>query len=413
MGERIELPPFGELAGALRLTTERLAHELAHPQEAAPDWSSMEWDIARAVAVMQGISMALAQLLRWQGPEGWQDFLSRQSEKSPHRHRKIGGLLQRIDAAARQQSIPVVALKGSALRTLGLFQDFSERPMGDVDLLVRPADLHAVACMLDHIGYALVLTKRRHVVFQPRDAASMAEFGESACNPIPIEVHTRISEELPASHVDITPRLWPLHVQPGINPYASHAALLSHLLLHCAGNMRAHALRLTQLRDIAKLAPKLAATDWQDLFDGADPWWMYPVLRMTERYFPASIPPAVLDTAHRHCPRRLRRAAGRMDLTTVSWSNLRINAFPGIEWSRSPLEALRFAKSRIAPSREALDELESAMKVLPGLQTIPWYGQGHLTRIMRWMFGRPPRVQTMRSVLDAMSSLPLTAPAPN
>jgi hypothetical protein len=102
-----------------------------------------------------------------------------------------------------------------------------------------------------------------------------------------------------------------------------------------------------------------------------------------------------------------------MDLTTVSWSNLRINAFPGIEWSRSPLEALRFAKSRIAPSREALDELESAMKVLPGLQTIPWYGQGHLTRIMRWMFGRPPRVQTMRSVLDAMSSRPLTAPAAN
>jgi hypothetical protein len=89
-------------------------------------------------------------------------------------------------------------------------------------------------------------------------------------------------------------------------------------------------------------------------------------------------------------------------LTDVSWSNLRIAAFPGIEWARSPLEALRFANSRILPGKAALGELESAVNLLPEMRTIPWYGQRHATRIVRWLFTRPPRVQTMRSVLDAL-----------
>jgi hypothetical protein len=192
-------------------------------------------------------------------------------------------------------------------------------------------------------------------------------------------------------------------VHPGINAYAGRAELLRHLLLHCAGNIRAHAMRLIQLRDVAQLALAMTSADWAVLLDHDDPWWMFPVLRLTGTYFPRSVPGVVLEMTRRRCPGWLRRAAGRMDLVTVSWSNLRIDALPGIEWSRSAFEALRFAKSRIAPSREALAELDFAVKVLPGLQAIPWYGQRHLTRIVRWLFGRPPRVQTMQSVLDALA----------
>jgi hypothetical protein len=93
-------------------------------------------------------------------------------------------------------------------------------------------------------------------------------------------------------------------------------------------------------------------------------------------------------------------------LTAVSWSNLRIDAFPGIEWSRAPLEALRYAKSRFAPSKVALDDLEYSNKTLPQLRTVPWYGQRHATRILRWLFTRPPRVQTISSVLEALSAQP-------
>lgn len=43
-------------------------------------------------------------------------------------------------------------------------------------------------------------------------------------------------------------------------------------------------------------------------------------------------------------------------------------------------------------------------KLLPEMRTIPWYGQRHATRIVRWLSTRPPRVQTMRSVLDALAA---------
>ena len=54
------LPPMTSVAAALRATTERLAGELANPGEAPPEWSAFEWRIARAVAVMHGISGLLA-----------------------------------------------------------------------------------------------------------------------------------------------------------------------------------------------------------------------------------------------------------------------------------------------------------------------------------------------------------------
>jgi hypothetical protein len=44
----------------------------------------------------------------------------------------------------------------------------------------------------------------------------------------------------------------------------------------------------------------------------------------------------------------------------VSWSNIRVEAFPGMEWSRTPREALKFMSSRVWPSREARSELRRA-----------------------------------------------------
>src|SRR5428012_5259 len=96
------------------------------------------------------------------------------------------------------------------------------------------------------------------------------------------------------------------------------------------------------------------------------------------------------------CPWLLRRAARRHRLADVSWSNIHIQAFPGIEWSTSPLEALRFIADRIWPSRAALAELRIAAATGAYATRIPWYGQSHVTRIVRWIFSQPPRVQTMQ-----------------
>jgi hypothetical protein len=104
------------------------------------------------------------------------------------------------------------------------------------------------------------------------------------------------------------------------------------------------------------------------------------------------------------CPRLLRVAAKRQSLTSVSWSNLHIHAFPGIAWSRTPVDALRFVRSRILPSRQSLAELDVARQAQPQLNQVPWYGLTHGRRIARWVFSQPPRVQTMVSVRAALEN---------
>ena len=133
------------------------------------------------------------------------------------------------------------------------------------------------------------------------------------------------------------------------------------------------------------------------------PWWAFAPMMLTARYYPAAIPPRVLTRLGIHCPSLLKRHTQRRGLVDVSWSNIHIEAFPGVEWSRTPGEAFQFMKSRIWPSREALRELSEAAAQIPGVSAVPWYGLSHGKRIVRWIFTRPPRVQTMVSVRAALS----------
>lgn len=406
---RDALPTFTTLRTALHVTTERLARELVQPSQVAPDWSDLEWNVARATAAMQGIAALLATSLQWKGPACWEDFLGEQLEQSARRYERIGWVLARIDAATRRHGVAVIALKGAALREFNLQRVPGERPMGDIDLLARPDQLEIVARALQSIGYEFSYASRRHQIFKAPQAVSAEGYAERALNPIPIEVHAVVAEELPFSVVDITARLWPAETECGIQHYSSTGALLCHLLLHCAGNMRAHVLRLSQLRDVAHLSARLRSADWQGFLGAApraDLWWIYPPLALSERYFPGHVPAEIVELARRNCPALLRRAVNQRDVTAVSWSNLRIDAFPGIEWSRTPLEALRYAKSRFAPSKVALDELAKSTEALPLLAAAPWYGQRHATRILRWLLTRPPRVQTIATVLAALNARP-------
>jgi hypothetical protein len=129
---------------------------------------------------------------------------------------------------------------------------------------------------------------------------------------------------------------------------------------------------------------------------------MSPVLDLAQRYYPDSFPGVIAEFRER-TPRWLRRATRHMTLTGLSWSNLRIAAFPGIQWARSPGEALRFMRSRVFPEPVALDELEFARQSQPALMQLPWYGIPHAQRMLRWAFTRAPRVQTVMSVQAALA----------
>jgi hypothetical protein len=249
-------------------------------------------------------------------------------------------------------------------------------------------------------------------VFQPRVKKPLfgPRLGEHVDNPVNIELHTRIAERLPVQEIDITPFLRPSPPNAGLNAYPSAASLLLHLLLHAAGNMRARALRLIQLHDIALLAARFVPADWEQLLamrpGGQGLWWAFAPLMLTARYYPAAIPRDITAHLAGECPWLLVRLTQRHQLADVSWSNIHIEAFPGLEWSRTPLEALKFMGGRIWPSRADRLELSLGAAQIPGAAAIPWYGSSHPARIVRWVFSRPPRVQTLLSVQAALAQEP-------
>jgi Uncharacterised nucleotidyltransferase len=404
----VALPSLTKVAAALRKTTESLARELAVPTHEPPLWTEFEWHIARAVAGMQGVSSLLYDGLRWEGPESWRWFLHEQRKQSDARHLRIASLLNAIDSQARFEGVALVGLKGAALLASGIYTT-GQRPMGDIDLLIRNDDAKAVSRVLVACDYAAAFSTHRHQVFQPRvrKLSTRVRLGEHVDNAVKIEVHTRIAEPLPVMAMDITQFLFPRVAHAGLNAYPSNASLMLHLLLHAAGNIRARALRLIQLHDIALLAGRFGPGDWEALLamrpDGGALWWALPPLILTARYYPATIPQDLLASLRIGCPWLLGKLARRQRLADVSWSNIRIAAFPGVEWSRTPREAIEFMRSRIWPSREALLELKEGADQIPDSSTVPWYGISHGARILRWVLSRPPRVQTLLSVRAALA----------
>ncbi len=246
--------------------------------------------------------------------------------------------------------------------------------------------------------------------FEVRNAAAFRGFGEHIDNPIKIDLHTRITGRLPARETDITSVVFPEGAPAGLNSYPSTSALMAHLLLHAASNMRGRALRFIQLHDIAMLATQMRVEHWHELLrlrtGNSGLWWALAPLELTNRYFSKSIPREVIDATAPGCPWLLRKAIRRHTLLDVSWARLRIQAFPGIEWSRSLPEALLFMARRIVPDRARSGRLLAVTTKSTYGASVPWYGLSQRGRIWRWVVSSPPRVQAIYPIRVALGIQP-------
>jgi hypothetical protein len=401
-----EIPQPVALDGILRKITESLAKELGCPTQVAPDWSGFEWTVARAVAAMHGVSPLLSRALRWQGPAGWAGFLEEQRAHTERRHIRINDLLLRFDQRAREAGVAAVALKGVALHAFGVYQA-GNRPMADVDLLVRPADAHRTAKMLESLGYAESFKTWKECVFTRVDEQEPAALGEHSNNGIKIELHERICERLPLRITDVSEQVFPPHPQPGLNAYPSKASLMTHLLLHAAGSMAYQSLRLLHLHDLAQLSPQLTEEDWNAVLKAGErgdrPWWAFPPLNLTSRYFPAKIPVWVLTALADDCPYLLKRAARHRALCDVSYSHLWVDAFPGMEWSQSLREVLGYVASRVRPSSRHIAVRTHTAKSEGWAIQGQWSRLSQSRRILQWITSRPTRPVTMHAVRAAFA----------
>ncbi|HEX3912602.1 MAG TPA: nucleotidyltransferase family protein [Steroidobacteraceae bacterium] len=401
MQTRTAVPSAAKLHPTLCKVTERLARELASPTQAAPEWSEYEWTIARAVAAMHGISPLLSRTLRWQGPSAWTTFLDEQRTHTRARHGRIQALLISIDRKTREAGVAATALKGAALHQLGLYQA-GDRPMADVDLLVRPADVVRTAALLTSLGFRQSGETWKERIFTPIDDSAAAEFGEHAANGLKIELHERICEKLPWYLTDVSQFIFPSRPTAGLNEYPSNASLMHHLLLHAAGSMAFQGLRILQLHDIALLAGRMSAADWQEMTTSSSArnrkWWAYPPLALISRYYPAKIPQRVLAALKHDCRFVLRAVGAKKSLVDVSYSYLWVRAFPGLEWSQSVGEMLRFAVSRVRPNAMHLDQRKRDAASQKWAKQDDWSRLSQGRRMLRWLTSRQTRPVTMHAI---------------
>lgn len=409
------LPPLRTVKAGLYRATEALAAELAQPGTPTPDWDDTQWRLASAVAAAHGVSAMLGRRCRWTHAP-WRRFLRDQRTHVESRQRRIASTLARIDADARAAGIGLAALKGSALQAIGVYAR-GDRPMADIDLLVREQEADAAVRLLQALGYVEAYAQWKHRVFKPAQGTPVPGLGEHCDTPVTIELHVRIQERLPVSIVDITDRILPADVRPGLNGYASTSALMAHLLLHAAGGICSRTLRLMHLHDIALLSARMTHADWQALAEwgpsaaghGAPAWWALPPLRLADRYYPGIVPGGLLDRLGSACPLPLRACSRRYDLTRVSCSELWLHPLAGIEWSRSAGDVGRYVMHRIRPPAEARQERADMMRTQLYLQGQGWPAMGAARRVLLWLARPVPRMDILYAVRAAMES-PVLAP---
>jgi hypothetical protein len=397
------LPPASVVQAALRKITETLAAELAQPSATAPEWSEFDWVLAKAVSAMHGVSPLLSRASYWPGRTGWREFLEEQRTHTASRHGRIAELLRLIDQRTREQGIAAMALKGAALHALGVYAP-GERPMADVDLLVHPRDAQHTAALIESLGYYESCTGWKERTFTPIGDSCSAPLGEHSNNAVKIELHERICEALPRRMTDISEALFSSLRQPGLNAYSSKAALMLHLLLHAAGGMVYQALRLVQLHDIALLASRMEPPDWAELLEyrTAGLWWALPPLQLTLRYYSSTGLAHIRDALRSDCPWHLGVISRRRMLSDVSYSHLWVDAFPGIEWSRSVVELLEYAMSRVRPSARHLALRVTLAHTQAWASDAQWSTLPQGRRILRWITSRQPRPVTMHVVRAAL-----------
>lgn len=171
--------------------------------------------------------------------------------------------LARLLAALAEAGVPVIVLKGAYLGE-ALYGDAALRPMGDIDLLVRPADLSAAGRALRALGYAEGEPRAGDPDYSiHHHARPFRRPGAFA-----VELHRNLVDDSGPVRIDAD-RLWTRAIATrlaGVPALAlSHEDLVVHLCVHAACNHR-FAVPLRAVYDVALCVERLGGRlDWRRL----------------------------------------------------------------------------------------------------------------------------------------------------
>ncbi|RME73596.1 MAG: hypothetical protein D6784_11700, partial [Chloroflexi bacterium] len=226
------------------------------------------WDPLSTAAIAVGLAPLLhcrLESLAVTPPPAARARLSLGYQAHAHRNQAIARQLTELLAAFSAAGIPVIVLKGALLAHL-VYPDPALRPMNDIDLLFRPADLPTAARVLEDLGYqghhksageGAGVVKHLSTYRRPGPQAQTPNPFLSTAGDRMVEPHGSLEESWFGLRVDITPGVWEravplvLHDQPAYR--LSDEDTLLHLAVHAVFHVIMGRLVFLQLYDIGQV----------------------------------------------------------------------------------------------------------------------------------------------------------------
>jgi hypothetical protein len=286
---------------------------------------------------VSALALGLAPLLHYR-LEGWGaklpearaqaklDF-ARQTEaaRQAARQAQLAEILSRLPA-------PPIVLKGAYLAEC-VYPAPGLRPMNDIDLLFRPADLPAAAEALRALGYGSKdkspelgpgITKHTSTFQKQAAAAATPNPYLSANGSRMVEPHRSLEESWFGLKCDLTPGMWarsqPLAIAGGPARALAPADALLHLCVHLAFHLIMGSPSFVQLADLAIFTERVPV-DWDDFEARADSLhaagYAYAAASLAQRTLAARFPIEVLARLRAASPGGVRAAAGRLTVGDV------------------------------------------------------------------------------------------------
>ncbi|MCH7884517.1 MAG: nucleotidyltransferase family protein, partial [Planctomycetes bacterium] len=206
------------------------------------------------------------------------------------------GLLERIAAKFNDADLPLIVLKGGALN-LTVYERLHQRPMDDLDLLIRPEELDRALGLIEELGGLRSESQVRGDFF-PRFHYE-TEYTIGSIHPVKIDLHVRPFR--PLRYAQLVPkdafqaRSRPVPIGRATILIPSTEEMLIHLTAHAAIHGCARRMWLEDIR--LWIAAHRQELDWDRFVTTVNRWRLaLPVriaLQRVETQFGPVCPPSV------------------------------------------------------------------------------------------------------------------------
>ncbi|MCB8988908.1 MAG: nucleotidyltransferase family protein, partial [Ardenticatenaceae bacterium] len=316
---------------------------------AVAHWSQAEWEAALWVVYWQNALPWLADRVAEAGiklPEAVNGRLQTINAASRERTKLMLDACVEILAAFRKAGIETILLKGAVLAPL-IYPDPYERPLADLDLLIRPQDVAASReIMLNQLGYRYYSRSAEDEVYLRGERKANIWAPD---NVHPVEVHFTLREEYAGIGYELAEVMWRESEE---RPYWQNstaripnpAALLLHVCAHTTSDWIIQRGRLMHIDDIRQLCAAMQPEDWQKFSQHVQPAnarFIYPAFAFVSKYADLEIPAETLNSLREDCPQTLLDWLAQTDLGAASESNPTSRSGIGLDIAR------RLARSRL------------------------------------------------------------------